>query len=87
MADMADQARFKARVWSTFVETCEAVGKDLTGKSNYGDVCAAVIRGDSGVVAACRTHIRMRLSRAQDAATCAMVAGLDAIIPMFAKRK
>ncbi len=87
MADLADEGRFKARVWSTFVETCEAVGKELTGKPGFGEVNAAVIRGDSGVVAACKAHIRMRLSTAQDVATTTMVAGLDAIIPMFARRK
>lgn len=87
MADMADQTRFKARVWAEFVEVCEAIGKDLTGKDKFGDVCAAVIRGDSGVNAALKTYIRMRKSTALEAATTSMVAGLDAIIPMFAKRK
>ncbi|MEO1187482.1 MAG: hypothetical protein AAFW60_00305 [Pseudomonadota bacterium] len=87
MARMADDTRFKARVWSKFVETAESIGYELSGKSKFGDVCAEVIRTDSTIKAAVKAHVSIRISKGQIVAVSSMVAGLDAIIPMFANRK
>lgn len=87
MSRMADEVRWKASIWSRFVEVSEAHGSELSGKEKFGDVCADVIRSDSTVADALKRHIRIRKSRGLEVAVSSMVAGLDAVIPMFAQRK
>lgn len=86
MAARVDKLREGEGIWPAFMEATESEGQRLTGKAGFSKVCAAVIRGDSGIKSACQAFIRGKISVSQDAARSSMVAGLDAIAPMFARK-
>ncbi len=87
MAARVDQLRETAGVWPTFMDITESEGERLTGKAGFSEVCAAVIRGDSGIETAIKGRVRGKISVLREAARSSMVAGLDAVAPTFARKQ
>ncbi len=87
MAARVDRLRETEGIWPTFLAITESEGERLTGKAGFSQVCAAVIRGDSGIETAIKGRVRGKISVLREAARSSMVAGLDAVAPMFARKR
>lgn len=86
MAARVDRLREGDGIWPAFMAATESEGERLTGKAGFSKVCAAVIRGDSGMQTAIKTFVRGKNSVLIDTARSSMLAGLDAVAPMFARK-
>ena len=86
MAARVDRLREGEHIWPAFMAATESEGERLTGKAGFSKVCESVIRGDSGMQTAIKAFLRGKNSVLIDAARSSMVAGLDEIAPMFARK-